>query len=82
MSGVSKVGLGEGESCDDCLWFQADYPLSNKQNARTGKCRRHAPAVSFGGDEFNAVWPKVRRWSDWCGEGEKLADEEEEGDDA
>lgn len=78
---VTRLALTpEGDSCDDCLWFEGDVLPSGKAGMK-GKCRRHPPTIVVTHEGAQTMWPLVNRWSDVCGEGESLAldDEPEEG---
>lgn len=67
-----------GECCLDCVWFVEDEATgkgSKFQPATTGECRRRPP-VFRDGSGVMGQWPRVRKWTDVCGDGEVAVDED------
>jgi len=48
-----------GMSCTTCMWFVAKVPTAVLEDAKIGRCRRHAPTMNG--------YPVVYL-TDWCGD--------------
>lgn len=68
--------LADDDGCEDCVFFMHDEVVVHRDGsvgeAVTGTCRRKPPVVVVVADQIKTVWPKVMRWSDYCGEGERV----------
>lgn len=77
---LRRIDYGwRGETCLDCVWFvEDDTPRGDGGRFKPepiGECHRRPPVFRDGAGVMGQ-WPKVRKWSDVCGDGEVMVDED------
>jgi hypothetical protein len=75
---LRRIDYGwRGEMCLDCVWFVEDETpggdAGRLKPEPIGECHRHPP-VFREGQGVMGKWPRVRKWSDVCGDGEVMDD--------